>query len=248
MFLEVFAGCGNMSRHVRRHGKAALAIDIHEGDWCDICKNDVFNTLKGWIQSGMVWGLWLGTPCNGLSQARRGPPGSKMPNRLRDRNHLRGLAGLAPRDQKVLANSNLMMDRAGILQRLAYDHGVPGGEENPASSFLWQMPGRQRFGTRSNVVFENVDYCACGRPFRARTRLCLWHHRPAPQLHTLKCHGRGVCDFSGKPHLQLSGTSGQGFLTGLKNQYPDRLCKLVSGALVQAYEGKRTARLWNLMR
>ena len=64
---------------MKQRGRAALVIDIQRGDWCDISKNDVYNTVKGWIQSGLVWGLWLGTPYNGFTLARRGPPGSSMP-------------------------------------------------------------------------------------------------------------------------------------------------------------------------
>eukprot|EP00969_Alexandrium_andersonii_P118477 5239595-Alexandrium_andersonii.AAC.1 len=49
-----------------------------------------------------------------------------------------------------------------------------------------------------------VDYCAFGRPFRARARLRTAHFQ-CPALEGKQCRGRGRCQFSGRPHQQLSG-------------------------------------------
>ena len=248
MFLEVYSGGGNLSRHVRKLGKATVSIDIRHGDWCDIGHADVFKMLKGWLQSGMVWGLWLGTPCNGLTQARRGPPGSRMPDRLRDRAHLRGLAGLAPKDVEALRISNMTTDRGGALQRIALARGLPVGVENPPGSFLWQFPSRQRAAAHPCTETRAVDYCSCSTPFRARTKLLLWHHRPSPALDAMHCTGRGTCSFTRQPHLQLSGATSAGFRTAAKNHYPDILCRRLASAMVSSFAEKKASRLWNLMR
>ena len=79
VFLELFAGGGNLSKHVAKLGHAVIAFDIIYGDHFDIRYNGAYNIVKGWITSKSVWGMWLGTPCEGLTRARRGPPGSKMP-------------------------------------------------------------------------------------------------------------------------------------------------------------------------
>ena len=144
MFLEVFAGCGNLSRHLRRRGHAVIAIDIERGPHFDIRFEDVFQTIKGWITSRVAWGLWCGTPCEALSQARRAPPWSRMPRRLRDAQHVRGLPELAASDRQLCNLSNMLADRAGRLQTLAYDYGLLGGEENPNSSWLWSFPFRKK--------------------------------------------------------------------------------------------------------
>ena len=201
------------------------------------------------MQAGLVWGMWFGTPCNSFSRARRGPPGSKMPRQLRSELHPRGLPGLPPGDQAQVVLGNACADRAEVLAAQAYRRGLPGGEENPATSWLWTLPSRARRAARLHVTDRVVDYCAFGTPFRARARLQLWHLRPAPRLSSCRCVGRGVCSFSGRPHLQLTGaTSKEGFLTTKKNRYPDGLCKILAKDLWHAHMMKKASRLWNLMR
>ncbi len=111
------------------------------------------------------------------------------------------------------------------------------------------MPSRLSFAQGPNTVIFTVDYCACGRPFRARTRLLVFNASMPPAILRLRCHGRGICDFSGRPHLQPDGPSHtHGFLTKLKNCYPNKLCNILSKGLFEAYMYKRQSRLWNLMR
>ena len=171
-----------------------------------------------------------------------------MPNRLRDNDHIRGLQGPKPKDLEVLKRSNTLTDRAGVLQRLAYQYKIVGGEENPCTSFLWVFPARVKFMQCPRVESCIVDYCACGTPFRARTRLCFWGHKPPGRLAALRCNGRGICQHSGKPHLVLSGTSKQGgFLTRQKNHYPDKLCTIIAKGLSDAAAAILTSRLWSFM-
>lgn len=201
----------------------------------------------GWIRSGMVWGLWLGTPCSSFSRARRAPAGSRMPQPLRSSDAPRGLPELAERDAAVVADGNLLAARSAALTRAAYEQQVPGGEENPHSSFLWLLPSwraQERLENASDHIF---DQCAFGRPFRARTRLRLWHCHPGRALHEKQCRGRGICSFSHKPHLQLTGVDKKAFRTATKAEYPPGLAAALADTFVTAYMAKRSARMWNLM-
>ena len=241
-FLELFAGVGNLSRHLRRRGHAVVSLDIRHGPHHGLSSNEVYAVVKGWLQSGMLWGLWCGTPCSSFSRARRAPPGSSMPGALRDRLHVRGLPGLVGKDLAGARLGNLLADRAGVLARMAYDRNLAGGEENPASSFLWLLRSRELFLRRPRVADAVVDYCSCGTSFRARTRLRLWHWAPPPALLKLRCSGRGVCAFSGEAHRHLTGADKGGFLTLQKNHYPDKLCRLLASGLTTA-QGCRAASL-----
>ena len=136
VFLELFAGGGNLSKHTTKLGHAVIAFDIIYGDHFDLRYNDVYNMVKGWITSKSICGMWLGTPCEDLTRARRGPPGSEMPNRLHDNDHVRVLQGLKPKDLELLKRFNTLTDRAGVLQRLAYQYKIVGGEGNPCTSVL----------------------------------------------------------------------------------------------------------------
>ena len=233
-----------MSRHMRALGFPTVEFDIRHGDHMDLRFLEVYQTLKGWISSGRVFALWCGTPCEGLTQARRAPPGSMMPNRLRDKDHIRGLSGLREPDRQALIRSNLLADRAGVLINMAYGLGLPGGEENPGSSWLWQFESRKRFLRKEHVSRSTIDYCSCGTPFRARTGICLWHCLPPKAFAAMKCSGRGVCTFTNKPHEQLSGAIAGEFATKRKNHYPDRLCRLVSKNFANAYFEAKAHRHW----
>ena len=227
-----------------------MAWDILYGPWFDLANKHSLAVLVGWMTSGKVSALWLGTPCQGLSRARRGPPGGKMPCALRGPLAVRGLPGLTGRDLEALKLSNFTADVAGRLQHLAYQLGIPGGEENPASSYLWQLPARLKMIQRPEAQTQVVDYCACGRPFRARTQLLFWHWRPPKQLEALRCSGRGTCTFSGKAHMQLTGAQpGQKkIMTALKNAYPDKLCHILASSLCKVITQTHAARRWIQLR
>ena len=62
------------------------------------------------------------------------------------------------------------------------------------------------------------------------------------------CKGRGVCSFSGKPHQILSGTNQHGFLTALKNAYPDKLCNAIMRSLKDSILRQRASVRWHQLR
>ena len=172
-----------------------------------------------------------------------------MPRALRSPDFPEGLPHLEGRDREVLMESNRLAQRALALLRLAAERDIPGGEENPHSSFLWELPSRQKFAERYRITDCVVDYCACGRPFRARTRIRTFNLHVSSRLRRLRCHGRGTCDFTGKPHQNLSGTmKGGGFFTSAKTAYPPLLASLLARDLFEAYALRKTSRKWNLLR
>jgi hypothetical protein len=248
VFLELFSGSASLSRAVERHGLGAVRLDILNDPLLDLTNVKVFNTLKGWISGGLIAGIWSGTPCGGLTRARRGPPHGPKPRALRSPQHVRGLPELSAVDRETLRVSNLLADRAGQLLRLARARQIPGGEENPNISYLWDFADRRKFLEDANTHAHVVDYCAFGRPFRARTRLVTFN-MTVPSTEKLLCKGRGICSFTNRPHLQLDGPAhSRGFMTRLKSEYPEQLCRLLAKSLVSSYTEKRTTRLWNLMR
>ena len=225
-----------------------MAWDIVFGDHFDLRSRTAYRTLVGWITSGLVKVIWFGTPCEGFSRARRGPPGGRMPCALRSSEFPRGLPDLPEQDAQKLALSNFLGDKAGRLQQIAYDMRIPGGEENPASSFLWLQPERQKMQERSSCRTYTVDYCYYGTPWRARTRMHIWHTPESASLQRARCHGRGICEHSGRPHLVLSGASSGAFLTKRKNNYPPKMCQTLAALLQNAASNFKTASLWQKMK
>ena len=75
-----------------------------------------------------------------------------MPSALRSPACPHGLPDLPEKDRAKLREGNALVDRAGQLQRLVLSLGILGGEENPASSYLWSLLSRQKFLQCSSVL------------------------------------------------------------------------------------------------
>ncbi len=60
-----------LTKASRSRGEAALAIDLFHGGRRNVLREDVFDLVRQWVCSGMVAGLWLGTPCESFSRALR---------------------------------------------------------------------------------------------------------------------------------------------------------------------------------
>eukprot|EP00973_Karenia_brevis_P055395 7702077-Karenia_brevis.AAC.1 len=67
------------------------------------------------------------------------------------------------------------------------------------------------------------DQCPFGAPWRKRTKLR--SYKIDLKDIAITCGGRGVCEFSGKPHIALSGTSNGVFRTSLAAAYPKPCCR-----------------------
>ena len=69
VFLEIFAGAQAIAKHLRRGGFGVVALDLCFSPLEDVQHPAVLNVLQGWISSGAVLGVWLGTPCTTWSIA-----------------------------------------------------------------------------------------------------------------------------------------------------------------------------------
>ena len=227
-----------------------VAIDILAGPEFDLRRTSTYLEVKGWLTSGLVWGLFAGIPCETFSRARRAPPGSAFPGPLRSSERPRGLDGLAGAELRRVREANLVSDRAAVLLRIAQERGLCGGEENPASSILWLTKQRAGQLDMDNYMDYVVDHCAFGKPYRARTRLRLFNCALAPNLHKHCCKGHGICSYSNKPHIWLSGAdkNSKGFKTKVKAAYPKGLCVSLARIFGRSMQNAMLARKWKVMK
>ena len=59
------------------------------------------------------------------------------------------------------------------------------------------------------AFLHTVDYCMHGTPWRKRTRFAVWGKKAATPELTLLCSSKGgICDMTGRPHVQLTGFAG----------------------------------------
>ena len=168
-------------------------------------------------------GLRFGIACASFSRARRGKPGSSMPQALRGDapDTLWGLPNLPPHDQKKVDLGNSLARYMMCLIRLAVKYRCPLVIENPLTSRLWALPQMQVLLRSATVV--TLHACMFGAPWKKPSRLAGWN----VDLSALeqKCCGKTVCSRSGRPHEVLSGFRNKGdFKTALASAYEREFC------------------------
>ena len=232
--LELFSGCGHFSRAVRRRLKKVWCaeVDILHGPQFDMTLPRYQRHVIELLVSGEVAYVWLGTPCNSWSRARRND--GKGPGPLRDDNDfLLGLPGLSDKDQQKVQIGNILMKFTAKIFRICLQRGIPVALENPHTSRLWLTSPIKHLLQHRHVSWGYTDFCQDGMPFRKRTRL-MWAN--VDLRYALRpCQGpRGVCSRTGERHQQLLGTQGGQFLTLLAQPYPHALCRRLAVAFEHA--------------
>lgn len=238
--IEVFSGCGRLSRAMSALGFVARAYDIEYNHECDLLNQDNLNKLLQWIRShaGSIALIWLGTPCTSWSRARKhdgGPP----PLRDDDDNLVSGFPHLNTRDKAKVAEGNQLLQVSVDIIALATELSIRWVMENPFSSRLWLVPSVKLLVTRG-ASFHQVDYCAYGMPWRKSIGLLSENFHALPRaLHI--CHPKyGRCEFSHHRHLQLTGKDASNkWLTLRAQPYPTKLCAALAAQLVSEEQGTR---------
>ena len=156
--LELFSGSGRWAA-AWRSTTSARRFDCFELDIRWHLKNDLLSPsvqrrIRGWIRSGLICAVWMGTPCNSFSRARDRPGG---PPPLRSDDHPHGLPNLAPHDQeKVRVGNILARFSISIFQCCVYLQ-VPATIENPETSRLWKLESSQRARLTSRTTWTATD-------------------------------------------------------------------------------------------
>jgi hypothetical protein len=234
VFLELYAGHKGITCSLRAAGYASLGFEIEEGPEFDLLRPATNALIAGWIKSGIVRGLWMGTTCKSWSRARRGPPGSGWAP-IRSNAHIWGIPNLVDKNLSKVRDGNATLRQTCEVIRVCLAHGVPVMLENPISSMMWLAPPLAKLLQHQTCQCITLDQCQFGSRWRKRTRLATWGCGALPRLARL-CQGRGgICSRTHKPHIVLSGTSSSGVLwTSLAQAYPTRLCTAVASAFIEA--------------
>ena len=114
--------------------------------------------------------------------------------------------------------------------KIALELIIPFTLENPARSRLWICRPILAIRRRRHVVHQLVEYCSFGEAWRKST-LFLGIHIDLCPLEPHRCIGskRGLCKFSGKPHISLTGRDSSGqWRPKTAEPYPRGLCKVLA--------------------
>ena len=130
----------------------------------------------------------------------------------------------------MFAASALINSRARLLLNVA------GYLENPAGSWLWEHPGFKKLFLRPNVVIVDTCMCTFGARWRKPTRLMFWNCSPSDQFRMCK-NASGLCDFTHRKHVVLSGAEKGVFRTSHAQVYPVKFAQALAESLLSPPPG-----------
>eukprot|EP00438_Fugacium_kawagutii_P023337 Skav200217 [mRNA] locus=scaffold3745:15519:20956:- [translate_table: standard] len=243
-FLEIFSGSGHLAKAIHQVTSwDCITWDILHGSEYDLRSLTKRNRILGWIKSGMIRGVHLGTPCASFSRARDRRPG---PPPLRSDTQPLGFSDLGYADLVKVREGNLWMRFSSQVFNLCMKLHIPVTMENPFRSRIWLCPPIKYLLRRKQCYNVDVDYCTFGTRWRKRTKF-LYYGVDLQRLGIHRCCNskRGICAFSGKPHLQLMGVTTSGvFMTKLAEPYPVQLCVNIAHAFLDWHTGIIADNFW----
>jgi hypothetical protein len=243
----MFAGVGHVSKVLRKAGFAVICVEISNGAQYHVLNKQVQSILFGWISSGAVAGIWLGTPCTSWSRARHGPAESNW-GPLRDNSNIMGLPNFRPKDHDKVRVGNATMKCTSQVIKLCIKLRVPCFFENPAGSMMWLAPKIAILCGDPCHNLSITDFCQHGARWRKRTRVSSWHAIDCPKFKTT-CSGRkGICSATGKPHVIFKGADpvSKQLWTHIAQPYPLRFARLAGSLMTNSADNLKNNRLHTL--
>ena len=217
--LKVFAGSGRVGHALRLVlDVPVFEVDVNFHPSHDLVAAGAQRRILGWIESNRCIAVWLGTPCNTFSRVRDRRPG---PPPLRSDSEPCGLSSLGGGDLVKVRMANRLANWSARVLETCLRLQRPAVLENPASSRLWLLPSMRRLVNKLGVSI--VDQCSYGTPWRKRTGLLSTFRLVNLRA---RCHASGGrCSFTGAPHAQLCGKTGQAWNTKHAEKYPKDLAR-----------------------
>jgi len=228
VFLELFSGVGRVAAALRHHDAPALEFEINKGAVFDVCNRHVLKVLCSWIVHGKVNGIWFGTPCTTWSIACKPA--------VRDLEHIWGRPNLPAHRLPSLELGNKTLQATCRLIKLCILHLIPCILENPDTSMIFKAPPLVQLAKHSCSSVARCCMCAFGARWRKHTKVLGWHINLDAFCLPLCCGPKGVCIYSNRKHIVLSGHSAETgkSWTSIASAYPRRFAETAAGCLLEA--------------
>jgi len=149
---------------------------------------------------------------------------------------------LSEKDQLKLHYGNKLFFWTMAMVRECLKAEVPFVIENPRTSMLWYAPKMLQLLRDPRCCRTNLDFCQFHVPWKKATSLLSFN---IPDLDPLQkqCASRGICSWSGLPHVVLSGTDPQGvFWTSRASPYPDKFAMTAARVIYATIIGGKVER------
>lgn len=209
--LELFSGTAHLTSSMLSHGlRTAAPFDTRFGSGFDLTKKHVQELILGWLYTGLIWYIHLGTPCTIFSIAKK-----------------KSATGV-----KLVMSMKCVEFTIKVI-KTCLSLGIFFSLENPKTSKLFKIPKLCRVLQHHTVSFIEFDCCRYGCPFRKPTII-------VSSLNILRQLGRRCqCQHNheqlrGRVKIPLpNGKSEWYWKTTLAGEYSGELCHLWSSLLRQ---------------
>ena len=242
LFVEVFAGCCQLSVSMQQAGFRSIPVDSPKNKHKPRCQvflldlnlESARRDLVQLLKDQHVAAVHVALPCGTGSRARERPipqhlikQGAPTPRPLRDAQHLLGLPNLSDFDAIRVSLANQLAEFTVELIELAMLLGFFISIENPENSWMWGVlchyikiknsKPLSRFW--NNMLAVNFANCAHGGERDKKTRfLCSHDWIQSMALQCPKNHEH-------KPFALRKTSQGWKFDTAQEGEYPELLCQ-----------------------
>ena len=204
-----------------------MSFDTLRGAQYNLLLPQVKQLVRSWLASGVVLGVWLGTPCTSWSIACRPA--------LRDRSNIWGYTEVPAHRLPTLTLGNTTLRFSIVIIKDSLHFEIPCLLENPDSSLMFHAPPLVALLRHPRCTVARLCMCAYGAPWRKATKIVGWH-ADCSGLNKM-CHSRGgKCEFQDRYHAILSGrdpVTGATW-TSLAGRYPSKFSRAAVQILAAA--------------
>lgn len=220
---------------MRRRGYRVISVDLKFGAEHDLTIRRVQRRILQTLKSGRVRGVMLAVPCTSFSRARnrtRVIRSDEFPFGLPERD------GWTENDLSALAAGNTLAIFTLAVLSECNRQKIPWSLENPYSSVLFKIPQIANLISCEPSSFIRSCMCAFGARWRKPTGVLVGNVCTSFASEVLCRHCKnknGICDYSNKKHIILSGSApGAVPWTRIAQAYPKDFSDALADTL--AYE------------
>ena len=226
--IEIFCGSARLTASLKAIGfRDSFGVDhkldkaVSAAKCLDLTLSSDQQTLKQWLKSPLVIGVFLAPPCGTCSLARniklrdaRGRP-LHGPKPLRSAQWPEGLPGLKDKDRSRVSSANQLYNFLAELVDLAHELGLIAVVENPRSSLFWLTSFWKK--VQAPMHFSAHQACAYGGS-RPKWTVLAWNHSAFAAIN--KCCPGDPEFHRHKPWGLVQSESGTHFSTSEETAYP----------------------------
>lgn len=240
--IELCSGSASLSSALRHVGFQVLPLDSSANRHVqkvksiviDLSKPGALQLIKEMIATGKIFYLHAGPPCGTASRARDRPVsaywlarGAPNPKPLRSAAFPMGLPGLSTQDQLRVSTANAIYALVQEVVHICIAAGIIFSVENPASSYMWLIPGFRQLLALDSVAFVDFDACMHGGERPKHTGLMCT--KGVFESLSLKCDGT----HTHQPWGMHSSEGRLQFDTALEAEYTAMLCQNMARLVLQ---------------